>query len=83
LKGKTQNRAGHPSKNRSSHLTGAEVMAALDDLHPGNLVTVEVADRLTEGCMENFRAYVERVDCISASFLHVKPKIAIEAAPFT
>jgi hypothetical protein len=58
-------------------------MAALDDLHPGNLVTVEVADRLTEGCMENFRAYVERVDCISASFLHVKPKIAIEAAPCT
>jgi hypothetical protein len=78
-----QNRAGHPSKNHSSHLTGAEVTAALDDLDPGNLVTVEVADQLTEGCMENFHTYVERVGYISASFLHVKPKIAIEAAPCT
>jgi hypothetical protein len=64
-------------------LAGAEVMAALDDLDPGNLVTIEVADQLTKGCMKNFRAYVERVGYIFASFLHVKPKIAIEAAPYT
>jgi hypothetical protein len=58
-------------------------MAAFDDSDPGNLVTVEVADQLTEGCTESFRAYVERVGYISASFLHTKPKIAIEAASCT
>jgi hypothetical protein len=58
-------------------------MAAVDDLDPDNLVTVEVADQRAEGCMENFPAYVERVSYISVSFLHVKPKIAIEAAACT
>jgi hypothetical protein len=59
-------------------LTETEIMAALADSDPGNPVAVEVA-RLIEGYTENFRAHVERLGYIPASFLHVKPQTAIEA----
>jgi hypothetical protein len=44
-----------------------------------NPIAVEVA-WLIEGHTENFRAHVERLGYIPASFLHVKPQTAIEAA---
>ena len=55
-------------------------MAALDHLDQGNLVTVEVADQLTEGCMENFRVSIADLGsflawAIRALFMSVKAAI--------
>jgi hypothetical protein len=59
-------------------LTEAEVMAALNDPHPGNPVAVEIA-RLIEGYTENFRPHVERLGSMPPAIVHVKPASAIEA----
>lgn len=59
-------------------LSEAEVMAAMQDPDPGNPIAAEVA-RLIEGYSENFRAHVERLGYMPASFLRVKPASAIEA----
>lgn len=61
-----------------THLTEAEVMAALADPDPANPVACEVA-RLIELYTANFRAHVERLGRIPADILHVSPDSAIEA----
>ena len=59
-------------------MTETEIMAALDDPHPGNPIADEVV-RVIEGFTENFRAHVERLGYIPDSFLQDNPQAVIEA----
>jgi hypothetical protein len=59
-------------------LTEAEVMAALDDPHPGNPVAVEIA-RLNRRLHGEFPRPRHRLGYIPDSFLRAKPQTAIEA----
>lgn len=59
-------------------LSEAEVLAALGDADPENLIAIEVA-RLIAGYTENFQRHVERLGHIPSQILRVKPRWPIEA----
>jgi hypothetical protein len=59
-------------------LSEADVLAALDDSDPDNLVAKEVA-RLIAGYTENFCGHTARLGHMPEAILRIKPRWPIEA----